>query len=232
MLTSHFPLSFAGHRLHIVDFDASSFHEHDLLWLPHHDRLRSAGRKRKAEHLAGRIAAVHALRRWASGVPGIGDKRQPLWPDDLFGSISHCASTALAVISRQRVGVDIEKIMSQHTATELAVIIDSDEPQILQASSLPFPLALTLAFSAKESVYKAFSDRVSLPGFDSAKVTSLTATHISLHLLPAFAATMAERTVRTEWFQRGNSVITLVSALTRWPHDRSAPASILSAIPR
>lgn len=47
--------------------------------------------------------------------------------------------------------------MSQHTATELAPsIIDSDERQILQASTLPFPLALTLAFSAKESVYKAF----------------------------------------------------------------------------
>ncbi len=152
--------------------------------------------------------------RWASG-------QCPVW------------ATTLAVISRQRIGIDIEKIMSQHTATELAPsIIDSDERQILQASLLPFPLALTLAFSAKESVYKAFSDRVTLPGFNSAKVTSLTATHISLHLLPAFAATMAERTVRTEWFQRDNSVITLVSAITRVPHDRSAPASILSAIPR
>ncbi len=52
--------------------------------------------------------------------------------------------------------------MSQHTATELAPsIIDSDERQILRrACSLP--LALTLAFSAKESVYKAFSDRVTL----------------------------------------------------------------------
>ncbi|MDI8106995.1 hypothetical protein MJN85_31225, partial [Salmonella enterica subsp. enterica serovar Anatum] len=39
-------------------------------------------------------------------VPGIGDKRQPLWPDGLFGSISHCATTALAVISRQRVGIN------------------------------------------------------------------------------------------------------------------------------
>ncbi|WP_262243789.1 4'-phosphopantetheinyl transferase superfamily protein, partial [Escherichia coli] len=104
-------------------------------------------------------------------------------------------------------GIDREKIMSQHTATVLArSIIVSDVRQILQASLLPFPLALTLAFSAKESVYKAFSDRVTLPGFNSAKVTSLTATHISLHLLPAFAATMAERTVRTEWFQRDNSV--------------------------
>lgn len=63
--------------------------------------------------------------------------------------------------------------MSQHTATELAPsIIDSDERQILQASSL-LPLALTLAFSAKESVYKAFSDCVTLPGFDSAKLPRL-----------------------------------------------------------
>lgn len=213
MLTSHFPLPFAEHRLHIVDFDANSFHEHDLLWLPHHDRLRSAGRKRKAEHLAGRIAAVHALREvGVRTAPGIGDKRQPLWPDGVFGSISHCASTALAVISRQRVGVDIEKIMSQHTATELAPsIIDSDERQILQASSLPFPLALTLSFSAKESVYKAFSDHVTLPGFDSAKITSLTATQISLNLRSTFAPTMAERIVRIGWFQRDNSVITLCS---------------------
>ncbi|EBR3161175.1 enterobactin synthase subunit EntD [Salmonella enterica] len=213
MLTSHFPLPFAGHRLHIVDFDASSFHEHDLLWLPHHDRLRSAGRKRKAEHLAGRIAAVHALREvGVRAVPDIGEKRQPLWPDGLFGSISHCASTALAVISRQRVGIDIEKIMSQHTATELAPsIIDSDERQIIQASTLPFPLALTLAFSAKESVYKAFSGNATLPGFDSAKITSLTATQISLNLLPAFAATTAERDVRIRWFQRDNRVITLCS---------------------
>lgn len=102
--------------------------------------------------------------------------------------------------------------MSQHTATELASsIIDSDERQILQASSLPFPLALTLSFSAKESVYKAFSDHVTLPGFDSAKITSLTATQISLNLRPTFAATMAERIVRIGWFQRDNSVITLCS---------------------
>ncbi len=213
MLTSHFSLPFAEHTLHIVDFDASNFHENDLLWLPHHERLRSAGRKRKAEHLAGRIAAVHALCGIGiRTVPGIGDKRQPLWPDGVFGSISHCASTALAVISRQRVGVDIEKIMSQQTATDLApAIIDNDERQILKASSLPFPLALTLAFSAKESVYKAFSGNATLPGFDSAKITSLTATQISLNLLPAFAATTAERDVRIRWFQRDNRVITLCS---------------------
>lgn len=210
MLTTHSSLPFAEHRLHLVDFEASSFHERDLLWLPHHHQFRSAGRKRKAEHLAGRIAAVHALREAGlRTVPGIGEKRQPLWPDGLFGSISHCASTALAVISRQRVGVDIEKIMSQPTAAELASsIIDNDERHILQASQLPFPLALTLAFSAKESVYKAFSDHATLPGFDSAKITSLSATQIALNVLPAFATTMTERVVHIAWFQREEAIIT------------------------
>lgn len=64
MLTTHTPLTFADHTLHIVEFDPASFHEQDLLWLPHHAQLLSSGRKRKAEHLAGRIAAVHALREY------------------------------------------------------------------------------------------------------------------------------------------------------------------------
>ena len=104
MHTTHTPLTFADHTLHIVEFDPTSFHEQDLLWLPHHAQLQSSGRKRKAEHLAGRIAAVHALRE--SGrktVPGIGAQRQPLWPHSLFGSISHSASTALAVVSTHAV---------------------------------------------------------------------------------------------------------------------------------
>ena len=61
MHTTHTTLTFADHTLHIVEFDPDSFHEHDMLWLPHHTQLLSSGRKRKAEHLAGRIAAVHAL---------------------------------------------------------------------------------------------------------------------------------------------------------------------------
>ncbi|EHM2229999.1 enterobactin synthase subunit EntD [Salmonella bongori] len=225
MLTTHFSLPFAGHMLHIIDFDASSFHEHDLLWLPHHHRLRSAGRKRKAEHLAGRIAAVHALRETGIRmVPDIGNKRQPLWPAGIFGSISHCASTALAVISRQCVGVDIEKVMCQHTATELASsIIDSDEHHILQASPLPFPLALTLAFSAKESVYKAYSENFSLPGFDSAKITSLTATHLSLNILSAFAVTQAERVIPVQWLQHDDAVITLCSGNNLAPPRQKRP---------
>ncbi|WP_162866062.1 4'-phosphopantetheinyl transferase superfamily protein, partial [Klebsiella pneumoniae] len=77
-------------------------------------------------------------------------------PHGLFGSISHSATTALAVVSRHPVGLDIEAIFSPQVAAELAdSIIDNTERKVLLHASLPFPLALTLAFSAKESLYKA-----------------------------------------------------------------------------
>lgn len=89
MKTTHTTLPFAGHTLHFVEFDPASFHEQDLLWLPHYAQLQNAGRKRKAEHLAGRIAAVYALREYGyKGVPAIGELRQPVWPAGLNGSIS------------------------------------------------------------------------------------------------------------------------------------------------
>ena len=215
MHTTHTTLTFADHTLHIVEFDPDSFHEHDLLWLPHHTQLQSCGRKRKAEHLAGRIAAVHALREYGiKTVPGIGGQRQPLWPQTLFGSISHSASTALAVVSTHPVGLDIEAIFTPQTAVDLTGgIIDNCEQRLLQFSLVPFPLALTLAFSAKESVYKAFSAQTrGLPGFDSAKIIALTATHLMVRIMPSFSANLGGLNVNVRWASRDNSVITLCDA--------------------
>ena len=81
MKTTHTSLPFAGHTLHFVEFDPASFREQDLLWLPHYAQLQHAGRKRKTEHLAGRIAAIYALREYGyKCVPAIGELRQPVWP--------------------------------------------------------------------------------------------------------------------------------------------------------
>ncbi|MGS6180459.1 enterobactin synthase subunit EntD, partial [Enterobacter sichuanensis] len=61
MHTTHRTLILANHTVHHITFDPTTFTEADLLWLPHLAELANAGRKRKAEHLAGRIAAAHAL---------------------------------------------------------------------------------------------------------------------------------------------------------------------------
>ncbi|MGR2424110.1 4'-phosphopantetheinyl transferase superfamily protein, partial [Salmonella enterica] len=65
-------------------------------------------------------------------------------------------ATALAVVSRQPIGVDIEEIFSAQTETELTDnIITPAEHERLADCGLAFSLALTLAFSAKESAFKA-----------------------------------------------------------------------------
>ena len=79
-----------------------------------------------------------------------------MWPAEVYGSISHCGATALAVVSRQPISVDIEEIFSAQTATELTDnIITPAEHERLADCGLAFSLALTLAFSAKESAFKA-----------------------------------------------------------------------------
>ena len=89
-------------------------------------------------------------------MPAIGELRQPVWPAGVYGSISHCGTTALAVVSRQPIGIDIEEIFSAQTARELTDnIITPAEHERLAECGLTFSLALTLAFSAKESAFKA-----------------------------------------------------------------------------
>lgn len=204
MHTTHTPLTFADHTLHIVEFDPTSFHEQDLLWLPHHAQLQSSGRKRKAEHLAGRIAAVHALREFGrKTVPGIGAQRQPVWPQNLFGSISHSASTALAVVSRQPVGIDIEAIFTPQTAIELASnIVTHTEKSELANSDLSIEQALTLAFSAKESAFKATqTSKQADAGFTQYQIVELQHDQMILRA--------HHQTYCVLWRFSGNAVITL-----------------------
>ncbi|WP_284884328.1 enterobactin synthase subunit EntD [Citrobacter portucalensis] len=206
MRTTHTSLPFADHALHFVEFDPASCHDHDLLWLPHHAQLLSSGRKRKAEHLAGRIAAVHALREFGlKTVPGIGTQRQPVWPQGLFGSISHSASTALAVVSRQPVGIDIEAIFTPQTATELASsIVIHAEKELLANSGLSIEQALTLAFSAKESAFKATrTSRQADVGFTQYQIVVLQHNQMILRA--------HHQTYRVQWRFSDNAVITLAT---------------------
>lgn len=206
MRTTHTPLTFANHTLHVVEFDPDSFHEHDMLWLPHHTQLLSSGRKRKAEHLAGRIAAVHALREFGhKAVPGIGAQRQPLWPQNLFGSISHCATIALATVSTHPVGLDIETIFTLQTANELlSSIVTNTEKEWLANSGLTVEQALTLAFSAKESAFKVTqASQQANAGFSQYQIVELQHNQM---ILRAYS-----QMYRVQWRFSGNDVITLAT---------------------
>ncbi|XTZ37345.1 enterobactin synthase subunit EntD [Salmonella enterica] len=212
MQTTHHTLSLANQTLHQIDFSPVTFVAADLLWLPHHRDLIGSGRKRLVEHLAGRIAAVHALQEWGySAVPGIGAQGQPCWPAGLYGSISHSENSAIAVVSRQGVGIDIESLFSDELCAELRqCIVNDDEFDVLQSSSFPLPLALTLAFSAKESLFKAFSHLTyPLPGFASAQIIALDQQKIELLILPTFSAQLAGKKALVYWKASPTQVVTL-----------------------
>lgn len=207
MQTQRSVIQLAGHALQRVDFDPVTFQPEDLLWLPHHARLTGCARKRQSEHLAGRIAAVYALREVGEKeVPAIGDQRQPLWPAPWYGSISHCESSALAVVSARPVGIDIERIMTPSLAADLeSSIVNAEEKMLLDASGLPFELALTLAFSAKESAFKASHPDVQAGvGFSDFTLTYIKEGNLLLRL--------SAGEYRLQWIKSGDYVITLCAA--------------------
>ena len=215
MHTTHRTFILAGHTVHHVTFDPTTFTDADLLWLPHHAELANAGRKRKAEHLAGRIAAAHALPDHT--VPGIGPSGEPLWPEGVSGSITHSGTQAMAVAVRYPdalVGIDCEAILPDREAREIQDgIINAQEAMCLTRSGYPFALALTLAFSAKESLFKAFFPQVNTyMGFEWARVTELTEKTITLALSnPAGDYPEGKRFILI-WQNNDTSVFTLLKA--------------------
>lgn len=214
MHTVHSTLTLNSHPLHIITFDPVTFAEHDLLWLPHHADVAHTGRKRKSEHLAGRIAAVHALREHGhQAVPGIAPGGEPVWPTGLYGSISHNGQTAVAVVAPYRVGVDVETMFTPSLSEALAEsIVNTEECALLQQNPLPFALGLTLAFSAKESLFKAFSSvALPFPGFHSAQLISLNAQSLTLRINTQFSRQHAGICVDITWIADADQVTTLVS---------------------
>lgn len=211
MHTHHSTFLLAGQTLHRITFDPATFTDADLLWLPHHHQLADAGRKRKADHLAGRIAAFHALNRQA--IPAIGSSGEPLWPAGISGSLSHSGTQAVAICSESGlIGVDCEAIIDESEAREIqGGVIDVQEARVLAECGLPFALAFTLAFSAKESLFKALFPQVQAwMGFESARVTALTNDTLTLILtrpLPPFAQNQA---FTAHWQRSDARVVTLI----------------------
>ena len=213
MHTTHRTFLLARHTVPHVTFDPTTSTDADLLWLPHHAELANAGRKRKAEHLAGRIAAAHALPDHT--VPGIGPSGEPLWPEGVSGSITHSGTQAMAVAVRYPdalVGIDCEAILPDREAREIQDgIINAQEAMCLTRSGYPFALALTLAFSAKESLFKAlFPTARRYMGFDFSRVTALNQKTIALTLSHPAGRYQQGKCYSLAWQHVNGEVYTLI----------------------
>lgn len=122
--------------------------------------IARAAPRRRAEWLAGRRCAGEALRLLTGHVscPGMAPNRAPIWPQGILGSISHSGSSAIAIVARagscRGIGIDIERFLGEAEAGEIAAeAMTPAECRRLGAGDDPF--LVTLAFCAKESLFKA-----------------------------------------------------------------------------
>lgn len=136
-------------------------------------------RGRQAGYFHGRACARRAMAQL--GVPanevGMGLRGEPLWPAGLVGSISHTSQLAGAMVQfahRWRgVGIDLEPLDSGALLHESSdVFLSGTESALLTGANRE--LGLVIAFSAKESFYKAVYPSVQrFFDFDVVEITGI-----------------------------------------------------------
>ena len=132
--------------------------------------LRTAARARQIEFLAGRACAVQAISRMNGSpcgtVPRMLRNGAPAFPAGTTGSISHAAGfVSAAVASRsafEAIGIDSEIIAGGRRASRVARRVATRlELQAAMVHALvDRETAVTMLFSAKESLFKALYPRV------------------------------------------------------------------------
>ena len=162
--------SFVAQATIAFDEAADGEPERHFPGLPFPASLASAVKKRQLEFLAGRSCAREALKRGAPEDAGhpipIGENREPLWPAGIVGAITHTHGYASAAIARARhargIGLDAERWITDDRASGLSAQLANpgEVEAITEATGFSFGRALTLIFSAKETIFKALYPEV------------------------------------------------------------------------
>lgn len=206
-------------------FNPNLFNERDYkqlaIQLP--NSLKNAVAKRKSEFLAGRYLASLALESMGKAhcnIP-IGENRSPLWPAGVIGSISHSRNIAQCILSNdqyyQYLGLDIEHWIIETDANDISdSIVTNASEYLLIIPALPFNKAITLIFSAKESLFKAIYKEVGRYfEFSAAKISAfdLTKNSLTLTLTENLSLTMhSGKQFQCTYEITENTVTTLVAA--------------------
>ncbi|WP_374960898.1 4'-phosphopantetheinyl transferase [Spongiibacter tropicus] len=145
----------------ICQFDVNHYRPalFELLDIVMPAKLAGAKDSRCADYLAGRCAARQALVMAGADevAPLRGASGEVLWPPGLQGAISHHGDHALCVVSREGFpGIDLERVMRPEVCREVAGLVGHlSERRLLRESGMPEAEAISILFSAKESLYKA-----------------------------------------------------------------------------
>jgi 4'-phosphopantetheinyl transferase EntD len=123
--------------------------------------IKAARIKRQRDFIAGRIATRNALRRLnIYNFPIlVGKHRNPLFPKNIIGSISHTKDYCAVVISNNKnilsLGFDAETRDSKINDNMMDLICTKNEKIWLKQSN-NYKLYVKIIFSAKESIYKCY----------------------------------------------------------------------------
>ncbi len=170
-------------RLFMCDFSIENYYPalYQQCNIDYPDTIKKSVTIRQAEFLAGRYIASVALENL--GIPvaniAIGKNREPIWPSAVVASLSHNRHSALCLAAHSKschaVGVDIERIITAERINDIQkVFCSAEEEALLRQSGLSYLTAMTLLFSAKESLFKAIYPSIQrIIDFDTACITEI-----------------------------------------------------------
>ncbi len=186
--------------------------------------LINAANSRKAEFLAGRIAARHAFIQLGltPAIVDIGARREPQWPTTVLGSISHHGHSAFCMMMPRpsptpliSLGIDVESIVLANDRDLLSPsIVSQEELELISASFVNMEFGFTVIFSAKEALFKALHPAVGRY-FDFLDV-KMSAIHIDrceleFRLLTDLSVQLLKgHTVTVHWRNEANTIISWV----------------------
>jgi 4'-phosphopantetheinyl transferase EntD len=146
--------------------------------------LERAALKRRVEFLAGRFCAQAALRAHAPALAAHtvprGADRAPEWPAGVVGTITHTQGYAAAAVAHEDslrgIGLDLERWVRPTAPANLGAHLarPGELARLVAESGWSEVEALTLLFSAKESLYKCLYPEVRRYfGFHDATIATL-----------------------------------------------------------
>ncbi len=196
-------LPLAGYTIQQIDFDPATFQPEDLFWLPYHASLTGWGRKRQAEHWPDASPRHTPCARWGETASR---HRRPA-----PAAVAHAPVRQHKSLRPARAGGDRRSAGGCRYRAPVYPTAGrgageqhyrSGGKTALLRSGLPYSLALTLAFSAKESGFKATpaANQRAL-GFADFQIVEITASTLALMF--------AEQRYLLHWIASEEQVITL-----------------------
>jgi len=149
------------------------------------EAVAGAAPHRVSAYVSGRLCAVGALRD--AGYTGAGEVPKarggaPVWPAGFVGSITHTGGLTIAAVATQRqaagLGIDAERLLATREATRITRVVVPEWAAAPDARAIvrqcEWREAVSVAFSAKESLYKCLAPLFGGPiGFHDVEVAEL-----------------------------------------------------------